>query len=491
MKSTQSFSKSKMLSLPFVLGLLLSTASASPIPYDGRLIKRDAASNACPGTLRGPSGQAYFAFSSNLSNKVAQEACRSCHGGVLANVGATDLQFLAQNLEQTSWIKAWNGDDYGGSCMTIQPAGGTAGVNVDPTCASRNWPLCQAAAAAAGPDGTVRIEGEVTNGETINNLAIPYIGAPEEEASADNIIVQAPEAVNPIPQDDDTVTAPAPEVASSSEVPAPGAAADASSEQTFFDAPDSEAEEPAADVWGPSAEVETPSPDAVVSEAETPAADAAPATPEAETPAADAAPATPEAQTPAADASPATPEAQTPAADAAPATPEAQAPAADAAPATPEAQAPAADAASAAPEAAAPAADASTPAAPETETTPAVTEPEASSAVAESPSAGSTPVAAVVEEASPASASSSSEEEGLAIDKERVRAAFEEDKEACSALLAYGEQDPIAREYSIEHMRETVRCEEARHAALVAAAQARAAKEQAKAESQQQEQVVV
>jgi len=54
------------------------------------------------------------------------------------------------------------------------------------------------------------------------------------------------------------------------------------------------------------------------------------------------------------------------------------------------------------------------------------------------------------------------------VDKEKVRAAFEENLDACSAQLAYGEQDPIANEYMIEHMAETVKCSEARHAAQAA-----------------------
>jgi len=66
----------------------------------------------------------WIAFSSTLNNKVAQQACASCYNGFLADVSVTDMQFLAENLEQTSWIKSWNGDDYSGSCMTIQPNGG-------------------------------------------------------------------------------------------------------------------------------------------------------------------------------------------------------------------------------------------------------------------------------------------------------------------------------------------------------------------------------
>lgn len=54
------------------------------------------------------------------------------------------------------------------------------------------------------------------------------------------------------------------------------------------------------------------------------------------------------------------------------------------------------------------------------------------------------------------------------VDKEKVRAAFEENLDACSAQLAYGEQDPVANEYMIEHMAETVKCSEARHAAQAA-----------------------
>ncbi|KAF9281832.1 hypothetical protein BGZ74_002263, partial [Mortierella antarctica] len=57
----------------------------------------------------------------------------------------------------------------------------------------------------------------------------------------------------------------------------------------------------------------------------------------------------------------------------------------------------------------------------------------------------------------------------LMVAKEKVRAAFEENLEACSAQLAYGEQDPIANEYMIEHMAETASCSQARYDAQAAA----------------------
>jgi hypothetical protein len=65
-----------------------------------------------------------LAFSTNLSIQTAREACASCYGGSLANVGAADLNFLGNNLESTSWIKAWNGDDYSSGCLTIHPSAG-------------------------------------------------------------------------------------------------------------------------------------------------------------------------------------------------------------------------------------------------------------------------------------------------------------------------------------------------------------------------------
>ncbi|KAG0289399.1 hypothetical protein BGZ96_007049 [Linnemannia gamsii] len=172
-----------MLSLTVVLGLLVVLANAAPI-----VSKRDDDAASCPSTLRGPSGNAYFAFSTNLSIQTAREACASCYGGSLANVAAIDLQFLGNNIESTSWIKAWNGDDYSSSCLTIQPnAGAQPGVGIDATCASRMWPLCTASAEQV--EGLQRIEEEQqqTGEETVSTLAVPYKqmdAAPTPEAIA-------------------------------------------------------------------------------------------------------------------------------------------------------------------------------------------------------------------------------------------------------------------------------------------------------------------
>ncbi|KAF9331233.1 hypothetical protein BG006_005897 [Podila minutissima] len=308
-QSTRSFSKSKLLSLPFVLGLLLSTASASPIPHS-RLSRRNEQAQGCPGTLSGPSGNDYFAFSSNLSNEVAKKACASCYGGILANVGTSDLQFLGTNLEQPSWIRSWNGDDYSSSCLTIQPSGGAEpGVTVDSACSSQNWPLCQATSKI--PDSILRVE---SSAATLTSLAIAYTPS-QETPKADTVedVVAAPEAVTSVPETVNQVAAPA-----------------AVTEET---------------TWAAS----------VIAEASAPAA---------------------------------------------------------------------------------------------------VTEQTtwAASVVAEA----SAPV--VAESMDP-----------LMIDKEKVRAAFEENLEACSAQLAYGEQDPIANEYMIKHMAETASCSQARYDAQAAA----------------------
>ncbi|KAF9900816.1 hypothetical protein EC991_006875 [Linnemannia zychae] len=172
--------KNAMISLTVVLGLLVVANNAAPIA------RRDDDADSCPATLRGPSGNAYFAFSTNLSVQTAREACASCYGGSLANVGAADLQFLGKNLESSSWIKAWNGDDYDSSCLTIQPkAGAQPGVGIDATCASQMWPLCTASAEHAEGIQRTQEEQEQT-GETIITLAVPYIQkyAPAPEAIA-------------------------------------------------------------------------------------------------------------------------------------------------------------------------------------------------------------------------------------------------------------------------------------------------------------------
>ncbi|KAF9138202.1 hypothetical protein BGX30_009419 [Mortierella sp. GBA39] len=161
--------KTAMISLTVVLGLLVASANAAPI-----IAKRDDNVASCPATLSGPSGNAYFAFSTNLNIQTAREACASCYGGSLADVGAADLQFLSKNLESASWIKAWNGDDYSSSCLTIQPSAGTQpGVGVDANCASQMWPLCTAGVGQS--EGLQRIEEEQPSGEeTIITLAVPY-----------------------------------------------------------------------------------------------------------------------------------------------------------------------------------------------------------------------------------------------------------------------------------------------------------------------------
>ncbi|KAF9148750.1 hypothetical protein BG015_009494 [Linnemannia schmuckeri] len=161
--------KAAMISLTVVLGLLVAPINAVPI-----IAKRDDDVASCPVTLHGPSGNAYFAFSTNLSIQTAREACASCYGGSLANVGAADLQFLGSNLESASWIKAWNGDDYSGSCLTIQfNAGAQPGVGIDANCGSQMWPLCTASTEQA--EGLQRIEEEQeAEEETIITLAVPY-----------------------------------------------------------------------------------------------------------------------------------------------------------------------------------------------------------------------------------------------------------------------------------------------------------------------------
>ncbi|KAG0268330.1 hypothetical protein BGZ95_002502 [Linnemannia exigua] len=165
--------KNTVVSLTIVLGLLVVANNAAPIA------RRDDDAASCPATLRGPSGNAYFAFSTNLGIQTAKEACASCYGGSLANVGAADLQFLGKNLESSSWIKAWNGDDYASSCLTIQPkAGAQPGVGVDATCASQMWPLCTASAEQAEWLQRTQEQEEQEqeqSGETIVTLAVPYV----------------------------------------------------------------------------------------------------------------------------------------------------------------------------------------------------------------------------------------------------------------------------------------------------------------------------
>ncbi|KAG0197186.1 hypothetical protein BGX28_009307 [Mortierella sp. GBA30] len=66
-------------------------------------------------------------------------------------------------------------------------------------------------------------------------------------------------------------------------------------------------------------------------------------------------------------------------------------------------------------------------------------------------------------------------EDPLLVEKEKVRAAFEDENEACSTLLAKGEQDPLVNEYMIETMADTASCSEARQEALLRDAQEHAA----------------
>ncbi|KAF9950405.1 hypothetical protein BGZ72_007956, partial [Mortierella alpina] len=178
-----------ILSITAVFGLLIATAPAAPIA-GSRLERRD---ESCPGTLRAPSGNSYFAFNTNLNNQVAQEACASCYGGVLANVGITDMQFLTANLEQTSWIRAWNGDDYAGSCLTLQPSGGTPMVGVDSACASEIWPLCVTNADLANNGQPI----EAQNVATLSALAVPFVRRDMSwQQAVEPAVVPAPVAGN-------------------------------------------------------------------------------------------------------------------------------------------------------------------------------------------------------------------------------------------------------------------------------------------------------
>ncbi|KAF9274508.1 hypothetical protein BGZ68_000576, partial [Mortierella alpina] len=127
----------------------------------------------------------YTAFNSNLNNQVAQEACASCYAGVLANVGISDMEFLTANLQQSSWIKAWNGDDYAGSCLTLQPSGGAAPtVGVDSACASEMWPLCVANADLANSGQLI----EAQSVNTLSALAVPFVRRDVIEGTVSAII---------------------------------------------------------------------------------------------------------------------------------------------------------------------------------------------------------------------------------------------------------------------------------------------------------------
>lgn len=49
-----------LFTLTFVVGLLVSSSIAAPISTKSRVSKRDEVPAGCPGTLRGPSGNAYY-----------------------------------------------------------------------------------------------------------------------------------------------------------------------------------------------------------------------------------------------------------------------------------------------------------------------------------------------------------------------------------------------------------------------------------------------
>ncbi|KAF9389598.1 hypothetical protein CPC16_005717 [Podila verticillata] len=399
-------SKSKLLSLPFVLGLLLSTASASPIPNSNRLSRRDEQPQDCPGTLRGPSGNAYFAFSSNLSNQVAKEACASCYGGVLANVAVSDWQFLGANLEQSSWIRSWNGDDYSNSCLTLQPSGGLEpGVGVDSACASLNWPLCQATADI--PDGVARIEGDAT---TLISLALKYTPVVSMEALTEKPAM-APAAIALVSESETIKT-----TGEAAWTPKTGLTVSIGGnvDQTTVDTTPEAAPAPETvnQVTPVVATEQTPSVVPPVAEAPAPVTEI----PVTEAPA-------PVAEVPAPVAEVTAPVAEVPAPVAEVTTPAAEVPA------------PAAEVSAPVAEVLAPVAEESAP-------------------IVETP-------VPIVQSPPPAAEAV----DPLMVDKERVRAAFEENLDACSAQLAYGEQDPVANEYMIEHMAETAECSEARHAA--------------------------
>ncbi|GJJ78865.1 hypothetical protein EMPS_11224 [Entomortierella parvispora] len=472
-----------LFTLTFVVGLLVSSSIAAPISNKRRVSKRDEAPAACPGTLRGPSGNAYYAFSSALNNKVAQQACASCYDGVLADVGVTDMQFLTENLEQTSWIKSWNGDDYSGSCLTIQPNGGGApSVGVDSTCAVETWPLCQAASTQA--DGAVRVQGPA--GATLTSLAVPF--APSE---ADDAPPATPETTT---TSDEEVAAVELEVAKTEENapadPATTSTDDADNAAVEVVLPNSdEAATKTSEDWGfdPEATYNTPGGN-IVAEAEVvelvptetePEAAADPSAtyhkpghvddiaeveeiaPTKTDPETACNPKATYSQPDDAAAEVVVEEAPTKTEPEAAADPEAtcdkpgnivvaEAEVEEVALTKTELET-AADpevaynnpehsvAEAEVEETVATKTEAETPANPKATTT-------ADAEVAEVVEVGMTPAQGT----SPAPAAT--EEDPLLVTKEKVRAAFEEDKEACSAELAMGEQDPITNEYEIEHM---------------------------------------
>ncbi|KAF9432584.1 hypothetical protein BGZ76_010598, partial [Entomortierella beljakovae] len=257
-----------IISLTAVLGLLVSSSTAAPIT------RRDEAPVSCPSTLSGPSGNAYFAFSSNLSNQVAKQACASCYNGVLANVDMNDLQFLGGNVEQGSWIKSWNNDDYSGSCLNFVPNGGAPSVGVDSACSSQLWPLCVATVDPQAWAGSQRIQTEQDEKATLTSLAVPYTGpmdivesnsqvasASVSESKADTTGPASPEVTSPRTPEGSEVDANIVDVVVDSNVLDTPESENPSSEAV---APAPEAEVPVAEAVVTAPEAEVPAPEAVV-----------------------------------------------------------------------------------------------------------------------------------------------------------------------------------------------------------------------------------
>ncbi|KAF9567444.1 hypothetical protein EC968_003244 [Mortierella alpina] len=511
-----------ILSISAVIGLLITTATAAPIA-GSRLVRRD---DSCPGTLRAPSGNAYFAFNSNLNNQVAQEACASCYGGTLANVGIADMEFLTANLQQTSWIKGWNGDDYSGSCMTLQPSGGaTPTVGVDSACASEIWPLCAANADMA--NGGQPIEAQSVT--TLSALAVPFvrrdmtpqevIGTVENVEGTVSTIIDGENAPAPDPS-----TPPAPEVTCSKRVEVAEtvegdvqtqlassdptvlsctACLNATEAEDFTSNAPTDGRGPPAGVPGPPAKV--PGPPAGVPGP--PAKDPTPVNPDPEIPS----PVVPAPEIP----SPVMPAPEIPS----PVVPAPEIPSpVMPAPEIPSPVVPAPEI----PSPVVPAPEIPSPVVPAPETpSPVVPAPETPSPVVPAPEvpvpgtpappaevpipdipvpiptpvpevpapvvpvvpepavpAPEVPAPEVPAQQAPGPDAPSGEasvsalaEERLMAEKAKVRDAFEEENQACSTQLAMGEQDPLVNEYMIERMIETSSCSEARQEALLVDAQ--------------------
>ncbi|KAF9962811.1 hypothetical protein BGZ65_007830, partial [Modicella reniformis] len=199
-----------IISLTVVLGLLIGSSNSAPILQNHvPLQRRDDTPQACPGTLGGPSGNAYFTFSTNLSNNVAQQACASCHSGVLADVSVADLEFLSSNVEQGSWIKSWNGDDYSSSCVTLQSSSGTPSVGIDTSCISELWPLCVAQAHLV--DDTQRLEMlEGNAGVSLSALAVPY--SPSVATKTPNVAIDSNVSIPEVGEVDKNASVPGEDV---------------------------------------------------------------------------------------------------------------------------------------------------------------------------------------------------------------------------------------------------------------------------------------